>query len=101
MENRGPDGRFLPGKSGNEGNTGSTYKARMLAVVKDAVTADDWKTITERAVLDAVGGDHNARQWLSNYCLGKPEENMPLAVYPITIDEWYDRVEERQNDSES
>ncbi len=100
-EQRKPNGQWAKGHSGNEGNTSATYKAKMLAVVKDAVTADDWTAITGRAVTLARAGNNEARNWLSSYLLGKPEENMPIALYPVSVDDWWARVEERQNDSES
>ena len=98
MGERGLDGRWLPGSSGNEGNKGS-YKTDMLAVIREAVTVDDWIAITNKAVTDAKTGNNDARNWLSSYTLGKPEENASIALYPVSVDEWWARVEERNADT--
>ncbi len=94
-EEREPNGQFAKGHSGNVGNTRASYKTDMLAVIREAVTAEDWEAITHRAVTDARAGDKDARQWLANYTIGKLEENMPIALYPVSLDEWLARVEER------
>jgi len=47
---------------------------KYLRALRKTVGATEWKAIAERAVLDAKRGDKAARQWLSDYLLGKPQQ---------------------------
>ena len=40
-----------------------------LDALTETVGIDDWKAISERAVQDAIGGNHRAREWLSKWLL--------------------------------
>ena len=76
-ENRDKAGRFTKGHPGNPNATGrpkrKTEDEYLLALQK-CVKPEDWKAICQRAVIDAKKGDRSARQWLSDYLLGKPQQ---------------------------
>lgn len=42
-----------------------------LDAIRAAVSPADWTAIAQRALDDAKGGDKAARQWLSDYLIGK------------------------------
>jgi len=46
------------------------YRKWLLARVKKS----DWDRIVDVAISRAMSGDNHARQWLSDWCLGKPIE---------------------------
>lgn len=41
-----------------------------------------WRGVVEHAVVDAEGGDPQARQWLAAYLIGRPEGKAPA---PTTV----------------
>lgn len=45
-----------------------------LDAIRAAVKPEDWTAIAQRALDDAKGGDRAARQWLSDYLIGKPSQ---------------------------
>jgi len=47
-------------------------QATYLKALSDRVSIEEWKLIIERAIKDAISGNHRARQWLSNYLIGTP-----------------------------
>jgi hypothetical protein len=51
---------------------------KYLARIYERVSLEDWDEITDQAIRDAKDGDRHARQWLSDYCLGKPSQQGPL-----------------------
>lgn len=80
MAERGPDGRFLPGnKTSHKGGARGGRPRReteekYLKAMSETVSIDDWILITRVAVHKAKNGDRYARQWLSEYLIGKPTE---------------------------
>ena len=38
----------------------------------ESCSLNDWQRICQRAVKDAVAGDHRAREWLGKYLVGDP-----------------------------
>jgi hypothetical protein len=54
-----------------------------MAVLLNAVTLDDWREVVTGAVQAAKGGDPQARAWLGQYLVGKPESKAPTAVSVI------------------
>jgi hypothetical protein len=53
-----------------------------MSVLLDTVTLDDWRTVVTSALQDAKGGDAQARNWLAQYLVGKPEGKAPT---PLTV----------------
>lgn len=53
-----------------------------MSVLLDTVTLDDWRTVVSSALQDAKAGDAQARNWLAQYLVGKPEGKAPT---PLTV----------------
>ena len=51
-----------------------------MGVLLDAVTLDDWRDVVAGALQEAKGGDPQARTWLAQYLVGKPESKAPTAL---------------------
>ena len=70
-------GRFAPGNPGSPGRPRRQTEAAYLRVMMDACPLDAWEGIVRSAVDAAKAGDHQARQWLTSYLVGKPETTAP------------------------
>jgi len=64
--------KFEKGNPGGPGRPPRESEAAYLKTMLDGCTQADWDAITKRAVKDAKIGSWRAREWLSNYLLGKP-----------------------------
>ena len=53
-----------------------------MSVLLDAVTLDDWRAVINNAKARAKDGDPQARAWLAQYLMGKPEGKAPT---PLTV----------------
>ncbi len=53
-----------------------------LRVTLEAISADDWRGIVQVTVKKALEGDEKARNWLSDYALGKPIARTPAPPPP-------------------
>lgn len=53
-----------------------------MGVLLDAVTLDDWRDVVNNAKAAAKAGDPQARAWLAQYLMGKPESKAPT---PMTV----------------
>lgn len=77
MAERDDKGRFLKGQSGNP--TGRPIdQFKYLKRMGAAVTAKDWREIIDKAVFQAKRGDPRAREWLSQYLMGKPPQQVDV-----------------------
>jgi hypothetical protein len=77
---------FKKGQSGNpKGRPPESVDRRRsyLCALSDEVSLDDWKEIAAHAKADALKGDAKARQWLSDYLIGKD----PHAQLLVTVDD--------------
>ena len=63
--------------------TADTY----MSILLDAVSADDWREVVTGAVQLAKGGDPQARAWLSNFLIGKPESTAPTPIN-VVVGQW-------------
>lgn len=72
MANRGDGGLFAPGNKLGKGRPARAVEQEYINAVIDGVSMPQWKKIVKKAVTDAVAGDWRARQWLSDYLIGKP-----------------------------
>ena len=80
MVARDSKGRFVKGASGNpQGRLPKQTETSYLQVSESVCTFDVWREITMKAVEQAKRGDARARQWLSDYLIGKPI-SMVMAV---------------------
>jgi len=53
-----------------------------MGVLLDTVTLDDWRGVVAGALQDAKGGDPQARNWLAQYLIGRPDGKAPT---PLTV----------------
>ena len=51
-----------------------------MGVLLDAVTLDDWRGVVTGALKAAKGGDPQARNWLAQYLVGRPEGKAPTPL---------------------
>jgi hypothetical protein len=87
---RDGNGRFAAGNSGGPGRPRRAVEQDYLATLVNAVPLARWMRIVDRAAEDAERGDPKARQWLSEYLLGRqPEPLTTLAATELaaTLDE--------------
>lgn len=74
MGQRDDKGRFVKGHSGGPGRPPKSREERFLEITLSSVTFDDWKAIIKKAVTQAKNGSKDARRFLAEYLLGKPEQ---------------------------
>jgi hypothetical protein len=51
-----------------------------MGVLLDAVTLDDWRGVVTGALQAAKGGGPQARNWLAQYLVGRPEGKAPTPL---------------------
>ena len=66
---------LIPGHATHT-RTSDSYMGALL----DSVTLDDWREVVTSAVQAAKGGDPQARAWLGQYLVGRPEAKAPTAI---------------------
>ena len=54
-----------------------------MGVLLDTVTLDDWRDVVQGALQEAKSGDPQARTWLAQYLIGRPESKAPTALNVI------------------
>lgn len=83
--NRDNKGRFVPGNKASvgvsvgKGQSAQAAKARKneySEATAEVVSLDDWRRIAMKARDQAIEGDRYAREWLSNYLIGRPVQRM-------------------------
>ena len=84
---RNEKGQFIKGYTGNaKGRPKRNTEDKYLKALRDSVTLKDWKAISKKATEQAKSGDRAARQWLSDYLLGKPVQELRVdAKTDLTI----------------
>jgi len=80
--------KFQPGQSGNpRGRLPRAKEDKYLQSLTREMKLSDWRDIVRRAISDAKRGDAKARQWLSDYGIGKPAQRIEMDhVTPLEID---------------
>lgn len=79
MENRDEKGHFVKGKSGNPGGR-PINQTKYLKKIDTAMKITDWREIVKKAIEQAKRGDPKARQWLSDYLMGKPQQIIDITT---------------------
>lgn len=51
-----------------------------MGVLLDTVTLNDWRSVVSGALQAAKAGDPQARNWLAQYLIGKPEGTAPTPM---------------------
>jgi len=93
---RDSKGRFVKGASGNpQGRLPKETEKTYLEVCQNTCTFDVWREITMKAVEQAKRGDARARQWLSDYLMGKPismvmavQDNRDTSIKIEYVNDW-------------
>jgi hypothetical protein len=75
-----------------------------MGVLLDTVTLDDWRDVVKGALQEAKGGNAQARIWLAQYLVGKPEAKAPTALTVVVnqlngVDPVVDKLAKRTIDS--
>src|SRR5436305_374880 len=78
--NNGRDdkGRFVSGNPGGPGRPRRQVEQEYHDVMINAVSPEDWHSIIQTAVVQALDGSHEARRFLADYILGKPLQRTEL-----------------------
>jgi len=63
-----------------KGGVTAEQQTRYLTRLHKRVTMEDWDAIAEKAIKQAKEGNWRARQWLSDYCMGKAQPPSAPAV---------------------
>lgn len=58
-----------------------------MGALLDAVSLDDWREVVTGAVQAAKGGDPQARNWLAQYLIGRPESKAPTPIN-VVVGQW-------------
>jgi hypothetical protein len=66
---RAPDGKFLPGTTGGPGRLPLAKEHEYLDILRTQVSSEQWCSVVQKAVSQAIDGNWRARQWLSKYLL--------------------------------
>ena len=100
---RNEKGQFIKGFTGNaKGRPKRKTEDKYLKALRDSVTSKEWKAICKRAIKDAKGGNNQARQWLSDYLLGKPVQELRVdARTDLTIILGWDDADAEHNSTEA
>jgi hypothetical protein len=69
--------QFKKGQSGNPGGRPAHQTKYLKSLVK-LVNRNDWELIIKKAIVQAKNGDKSAREFLADYCLGKPQQAVDL-----------------------
>ncbi len=70
-----PNG-IQPAELTKKARTQATY----LKALSDRVSIEEWKSIIQRAIKDALLGDAKARAWLSSYLIGTPIQRIAASL---------------------
>ena len=78
MPERDENGRFVKGNSGGPGRPKKAREERYYEIMHTACTYVKWRKIVNKAVEQAMRGNHNARKFLADYLLGPPPQRHEL-----------------------
>ena len=81
-------GHWLPGqRSPNpKGRPSRKKEEKYLQAMVQFVSVDDWLEVVEKALADAKEGQASARNWLSNYLIGKPKQQVMIEGMKEIVD---------------
>lgn len=80
--------------------TESDYMGALL----DEITMEDWRDVVKGALQEAKAGDAQARNWLGQYLMGRPEAKAPTALTVVVnqlngVDPVVDKLAKRTIDT--
>lgn len=65
-------------------------EADYMGVLLDTVTLEDWRDVVAGTLKLAKSGDPQARAWLAQYLVGKPEAKAPTPL-TVVVQQWAGR----------
>lgn len=68
---------FKPGQSGNPSGR-PKHQGKFLKLLVKYVKPTDWRDIVLKAIEQSKRGDKSARQFLADYCLGRPPQQVDI-----------------------
>lgn len=81
MSDRNELGYFQPGHSvKSPGRPPRSTEAGYLQRMTELLTPEKWDKIVNKAITDAMKGSSFARQWLTDYVIGKPVTTIQLVA---------------------
>lgn len=85
MIERDEKGRFTQGGKPGPGRPKRVVEVSFHSILVEAVSEDLWRGIVKVAIRDALKGDKYAREWISNYTLGRPPQILELRAADATL----------------
>ena len=85
-------------KRESPGRPPKPIEEKYLRWLRARVKRKDWIYIVDTAMARAKAGDHKARQWLSDWCLGKPVERREHDVIAEILVGWDDGNDDEADD---
>ena len=80
VNGRDENGRFKKGHTGNpNGRPPKQREQRYYEIALNACTFKDWRIIWKKAIEQAKDGDKHAREWLTDYLIGKAPQRHELS----------------------
>ncbi len=77
VSGRDENGRFKKGHTGNpNGRPKKDREQRYYEIAMSSCTFKDWREIWKVAVEQAKEGDRHAREWLTNYLIGRAPQKL-------------------------
>ena len=74
------NGKFAPGNKANKRALPAEVELEYRKIIMRQCTPDQWAQICDKAIEQARGGDRYARDWLTNYLIGKPIQTVRQVV---------------------
>jgi hypothetical protein len=79
MAKRNDKGQFVKGSPGvSTGRPPRKTEAAYLEATLNRVSLENWQAVIDKALVDAITGDYQARRFLADYVLGKPPQILDL-----------------------
>jgi len=78
MEGRDKKGRFSSGNHLGPGRPRRAVESAYLDTLVGQIPLGQWEQVVEKALKNALAGDHRARVWLTEYLMGKPAQVLEL-----------------------
>jgi hypothetical protein len=97
MADRDKKGRFEPGHSvKSPGRPPGSVRGEYVERIKARLTDEKWDKIVDKAISDAIKGHTYARQWLSDYVIGRPPQTLNIrASEAVLLGEVLERMQNR------
>jgi hypothetical protein len=85
MQGRDNKGRFASGNRISPGRRRRVVESAYLDTLVSQIPLAQWGQVADKALKDALDGDHQARLWLTSYLMGKPAQVLELQAQEVTL----------------